>query len=129
MNYYPPEKLCINCHKKKKYYPVAVYNYKKMKIYNMYCLPCYIKDWCNNNNKNKYSLFTNSKKQWHFDLKLEERYALQESYSENFEKVFKTEVVDQESLAFVEDLEEKMDTQVTEMRKIDNELSLTLQRS
>ena len=122
MNYYPPEKLCVNCHKKKKYYPVALRIYNEMKIYNMYCLPCYIEDWCNTNNKSKNSLFTNSKKGWQFDLKLEQRYALQESYSENFEKVFKTEIVDQESLAYVEDLEEKMDIQVKEMREIDKEL-------
>lgn len=127
MNYYPPEKLCVNCHKQKKYYPVAVHNYNEIKIYTMYCLPCYIEDWCNINNKNKFSLFTNSKKKWEIDLKLEKRYNLQELYSENFEKVFKTEVVDQESLAFVEDLEEKMDSQVKEMREFDNEIIANLQ--
>lgn len=122
MNYYPPEKLCVNCHKQKKYYPVAIHIYKEMKIYSMYCLSCFIEDWCNTNIKNKISLFTNSKQQWEFDLKLEKRYTFQELYSENFEKVFKTEFVDQESLAFIEDLEEKMVTQVKEMHEIDKEL-------
>lgn len=127
MNYYHPEKLCVNCHKQKKYYPVAVHYYNEMKIYTMYCLPCYIEDWCKRNNKNKVSLFTNSKKQWEIDLKMEQRYTLQETYSENFEKVFKTEIVDQESLLYVENLEEEMDTQVKYMRKIDKELIANLQ--
>ena len=129
MNYYPPEKMCVNCHKNKKYNPVAVYNYNEMKIYSMYCLPCYIEDWCQQKNKNKILLFTNSKQQWEFDLQLEKRYSLQENYSSNYEKVINTEIVDQESLLYVENLEEEMVIQVKNMRKIDKELIAFLHHS
>jgi len=128
MNYYPPEKLCVNCFKQNKYFPVSVYIYMKMKIYSMYCLPCFIQDVFNSKNKDKFTILTNSKQRWTFDLNLEKRYYLQEKYSEIFETVFKTEVVDQERLEFVEDLEEKMGIHLKEMRKIDKELITILHK-
>lgn len=129
MNYYPPQKLCSNCNnytrKDRKYYPVFRFNHnhnQDLTIYNYQCTICFLEEYMKTKNINDSILFTNNEKQSKFDLEVEHRFMLQSEYHEKYDKIVKTEMVDQERLAIIENLEEELETIINTIKDVDNNI-------
>ena len=127
MSYLPEQKLCIKCKKDNKYFPVFRYRTNKMKIYNFLCTVCYMENYINKNVKTL--RFISNKKEQEFNLILEHRYYSQEQYSENYDFISKTEVLDQESLKNVEEKEMEQENLINTMELMDEQLSTMLKNN
>lgn len=127
MSYVAEQKLCINCKKNNKYFPVFRHRTNKMKIYNFLCTVCYIDNYLKKNIKTLRFISNNNEQE--FNLVLERRYYTQEQYSENYDFISKTEVVDQESLKNVEEKEMEQEDLINTMEILDQQLSTMLKNN
>lgn len=127
MNYYPPEKLCLNynnhLNKNRKYYPVFRFKHSEdFTIYNYQCTICFIEEYMKTKNITDSILFSNNEKQNKFELEIEHRFMLQCEYDKKYDKIVNTEMVDQERLTIIENLEEELVTIINTINDVDNNI-------